>query len=407
MRTAQRVLVTTTRMPFAVEEVRRLGRAGHVVHAADTYRAAPGSHSQSVASRHIVPSPRYETGAFLARIAEIVATHRVDLVLPMFEEALYLARWPEYLGGAAAVFAPTFDVLVRLHDKVRFLDLARELRVDVPRSVVVSDSADLKRAIDESEQYFARPAYSRGGVFLLTNAGPLAGAVPLSKCRPTPQNPWVVQEFVDGLDLCTFSVARRGRIVAHSTYVHPKTIEHAGGIVFESVEDPRTLHVAQRFVEATGYEGQVSFDFRDTRRGLVAIECNPRPSAGVTIMPPRMFIDAIFGPISRAPRVAPAGARRHITSALLRGMVLDWREIRSTLEELRSGTRDVYAVKGDRWPGLYQYQILSRLLRYRWRRRGHDRTRSDLIDSQFDDVAWDGEVPEAAEPAITSLPLGR
>lgn len=392
-------------MPFAVEEIRRLGRAGHIVHAADTYDAAPGSHSSEVFERHVTPAPRYDTAEFLLAIQEIVRTRQIDLVLPMFEEALYLRRWPERLGDDVKIFAPSFDVLLRLHDKVRFLQLAEEVGVAVPSSVVVTDREQLAATIEDMPHYFARPAYSRGGVFLLTNTGPLAGVVPLSSARPTRENPWIVQEFVEGRDICTFSVAREGRIAAHSTYVHPKTIEHAGGIVFESIEDPRTLDAAQRFVEATGYDGQISLDFRDTPAGLVAIECNPRPTAGVTIMPAPMFVDALFGPVPAAPQVAPAGARRHIASALLREMVLDWSEIPSDLEELQSDTDDVYSVKGDRWPGFYQYMVLSRLWAYRQRRRGEERTRSDFIDAQFDDISWDGDTPSA--PSFAERPPAR
>ena len=60
-----KILCTTSRMPFAVDEIRKLGERGHEVYAADTFRAAPGSHSKEVADRVLVPAPKQETLAFV------------------------------------------------------------------------------------------------------------------------------------------------------------------------------------------------------------------------------------------------------------------------------------------------------------------------------------------------------
>lgn len=400
-----RILVTTSRMPHAVDEIRKLGRRGHKVHAADTFKNAPGNHSRFAHARHITLSPRYETAAFLEQIIQIVSDHEIDVVLPAFEEVFYLQRFARRLASRVNVFAPSFETLAELHDKARFVELARRVGAKVPHSIVARDEAELRQAIDEFPQYFGRPTYSRGGVLLLTNAGPLAGVVPLSRCHPTPSNPWLVQAFVKGVDVCTFSVARRGRVVAHSTYVHPKMIDSAGGIVFESIVDDEVLELVQRFVEATSYHGQVSFDFLRTAQGLFAVECNPRPTAGVTVMPDEMLDTALFGPMPDSPRVAPPGARRHIWSALLRDMVLHWRELPSDLRELVSDSEDVYGPPGDRRPALYQFLSLSHVLRYRRRRAATDRTRSDLVSGYFHDVSWDGD-PPAEYYATASERLG-
>ena len=44
-----RTLMTTSRMPFAVDEIRKLGETGNEVTAVDTFSASPGSHSRYVA----------------------------------------------------------------------------------------------------------------------------------------------------------------------------------------------------------------------------------------------------------------------------------------------------------------------------------------------------------------------
>ena len=53
--------VTSSRLPFALGLIRRLGAAGHEVYAADTCATAPGSHSTYVAESIVTGSPKFDT----------------------------------------------------------------------------------------------------------------------------------------------------------------------------------------------------------------------------------------------------------------------------------------------------------------------------------------------------------
>jgi hypothetical protein len=66
-----KILVTSSRMPFALGMVRELAASGHEVHAADDYALSPGSHSKYLASHHVYPSPSQETEAFIDALEEI------------------------------------------------------------------------------------------------------------------------------------------------------------------------------------------------------------------------------------------------------------------------------------------------------------------------------------------------
>lgn len=386
---ASRVLVTSSRMPFVLDEIRKLGKMGLTVFASDTFASAPGSHSRYVEESLVTPRPRQEPLEFLRAVQEIVRDRGIDVIIPGFEEVFYLARHRDWFD--VELFAPTFETLAMLHDKVRFLEFCRDLGIRVPRTIVVRNRDDLARAAREIGEFMARPAYSRGGLDLFTNTGPLAGSLELSDCEVSPELPWLVQEFLHGVDYCSFSVADGGRISAHSTYVHPKTIDHAGGIVFESVESPESLAIAGQIAEATSYHGHLSFDFMATEEGFFAIECNPRPTAGVTVMPARMFADALLLGAQGPPRVAPAGRRRKISVALIRDMVLNWKEIPSDMAELFSSAEDVYAEPGDLLPALYQLLSYAHVSAYRKHLGTGAHKRSDLMAAYFHDICWDGE----------------
>jgi predicted ATP-grasp superfamily ATP-dependent carboligase len=376
-------------MPFALDEIRKLGRAGHAVYAADTFGTAPGSHSAEVEERFITASPTYDASRFVSQIERIVQEHAIDLLLPGFEEAFHYARHRGALSQLTDVFVSDFDTLVELHDKVRFIELCRRLEVPVPETEVVRSPAELGRTVARMDRFFARPAFSRGGLTLLTNTGPLAGAVELERCNPTDANPWLVQPFVEGEDLCTFSVAHDGKLAAHATYVHPREIDHAGGIVFESVDRPDVLRTVSRIIAATGFTGQLGFDFLDTGEQLFAVECNPRPTAGVVVLEGNQLDLALRDKNPVAPVVAPAGVRRKYSMALIRDMILNWRDAHEDLRHLFSRADDVYADAQDPLPALFQVLSLSHVLTYR-RRAGEAGERSDLLAAYFDDIRYDG-----------------
>lgn len=317
-------------------------------------------------------------------------TRGIDLLVPAFEEAFYLAKHRDRFDPLTHLFTSDFDTLSRLHDKACFMELAGELGLYAPRFLVAESPAELAAATREIGTFMARPVYSRGGLDLYTNTGELAGALALEDCHPTRENPWLVTEFLHGTDFCSMSICHHGRIAAHASYVHPRTFDHAGGIVFESVEVPETLAIAEKIVEATGYHGQISFDFIKTGRGHALIECNPRPTAGVTVMSDEMFVRALFNRPRGRPRVAPAGERRKISLALVRDMLRQWREIPADLAALVRRGRDLYLQWGDLMPGLYQFLSYTHVGTYR-RLWDDEHKRSDLVAAYFFDISWDGE----------------
>lgn len=388
-----------SRMPFALDQIRKFGRLGHEVYSADTFDSAAGSHSKYVREALITPKPRFDPEGYVASLLGFISERQIDVLLPSFEDAFYIARLRNLFGRRVQVFAPSFETLSLLHDKDRFLRWAEDLGLLVPKTVTVTDAAALRNACDDFGEYFARPVFSRGGISLLTNTGPLAGAVKMEECEPTSDAPWIVQGFMRGRDVCGFSVVHHGRVVAHSTYVHPRMIEHSGGITFESIDSPESLEAARKVAEATEYHGQLSLDFMETERGLELVECNPRPTAGVYVMPDRMFVDAVLRPDLDQTQVAPAGARAKIAIALLRNMFLHLEELPEDVVALFTAGRDVYADPYDLAPAFYCL-LASGLVRAYRRDLGLDEwRRTDLAASYFYDVSWDGPHPDRRSPA--------
>ncbi|MFL1599583.1 ATP-grasp domain-containing protein [Gordonia amicalis] len=386
-----RVLVTTSRMPFAVDEIHKLGETGRDVTAADTFAAAPGSHSRG-ARRHLVfPAPTQQTAAFIDAVIDAIGDHDINWLLPMFEEVFYLARHRDRITAAhpaTELFFPDFETLARVHDKVEFTALCRELGLPAAESVTTTNRDELREATQRWPHWFARAAYGRGGLDVLTNTGPLAGESSIDDITPTRDDPWLVQEYLTGVDRCSWSVAHHGEIVLHSCYEHPLAIDDRGGIVFASVDSPESLAAAQSVARELNWHGQISFDYLVTEDGVHhMVECNPRPTAGCTVATAEEFDTALFDPGELV--VVPAGRKKMITAAVLRDALRHPSHLRRDLAAAK-GAGGVYDQPHDHLPLLYSALSLQHILVYR-RELGLDRdTSEELMATQFFDVLWDG-----------------
>jgi predicted ATP-grasp superfamily ATP-dependent carboligase len=391
MATAPRnVLITTSRMPFAVDEIHKLGETGNDVTAADTFAASPGGHSR-YAARHVeVPAPTQQPDEFVAAVAELLEQHSIDWLLPAFEEVFYLAAHRDRLGDRAELFFPELATLQRVHDKVSFAELCRQLDLPVAETITVTSPDELDDALARWPHWFARAAFGRGGLDLVTNTGPLAEQTSAADIHPTPDNPWLVQEFLRGVDRCSWSVVHHGEVVLHSTYEHPLEIDDRGGIVFESVTPPETLEAAQRIAAELGWHGQISFDYLVTEDGTHhMVECNPRPTAGCTVATAEELDTALFSPEMGTTVVVPAGRKKMIAAAVLRDILRHPSRAHDDLEAAK-GAGGVYAQEHDHLPLLYSALSLQHVHQYRKQIGVDRRTHEDLMAAQFFDVQYDG-----------------
>ena len=134
--------------------------------------------------------------------------------------------------------------------------------------MIVSIDAELQRTIGAHGQVLRPRGVLARRRHLLTNTGPLAGALEIDEIHPTPESPWLVQPFVEGETVCTYSTVHEGKVTSHLLYRIPRQWKHATGIGFESIDATESLRLIEPVVAELGYTGQISFDFIITDDGL-------------------------------------------------------------------------------------------------------------------------------------------
>ena len=379
-----KILVTSSRMPYAVGMVRKLAEAGHTVYASDAYELAPGSHSKYLVGHFVTGSPRDATEQFVDDVERIATENEIELIVPSFEEVFYLATQRDRLEKVTHLYAPPFEALARVHDKATFQALTDKLGIRTPKTLVARSDDELHEHIERFPRYFARAAFSRGGVALLTNTGPLAGHVAIDDCHPTPESPWLVQEYVDGPMLCTYTTMHDGRATSHCTYRAPRQWEHSTAIAFESVDGTETLEIASTIAGDLGYTGQMSLDFVEDDGTLYMIECNPRATDGLLLVDANDLSEGLIDG-ERELTMVPPGEEVQLSMAVF-GQMFDegLREMPRSIHDL-ARVRDADKGWHDHMPTLYNFLAFAHHAKLEMKER------TALFVAMAGDISWDGQ----------------
>ncbi|HEY9844056.1 MAG TPA: ATP-grasp domain-containing protein, partial [Candidatus Obscuribacterales bacterium] len=276
--TPVRVLFTGGRSPATLALLRLFAQAGHHCQVAESLQPNLAGASRYCHRNHSIAPPRQQTARFVEDLERIIAAERIELLIPTCEETFYVSRYRRPLEAAGCqVFAAGIDVLTNLHSKYQFNQLLQALKLPAPATELIQDPARLDALLPEWGETVLKPEFSRFASAVLLKAPP---ELIKAKVQPSPQQSWVLQEFLSGPQYCSYSVARNGRLRAHSVYPTRYAMGQGATIYFESVEIPEIEAIVTKLVHGLDYSGQISFDFIHSQGQYYPIECNPRTTTG-------------------------------------------------------------------------------------------------------------------------------
>lgn len=379
----KRALVLGARAPACLEWARALAAAGWRVAAADSLALPLTRASRAVADYHRLPEPARDVTAYGEALAALVRAERFDLVLPTCEEAFFLAHQRGRLPRECLVLVDDFEKLAALHHKGVFARAHAEGEVRAPETHELHDRAALLARVRDPRDWVLKPAFSR----FATHTHVAPSAATLAAIAPTPARPWVAQRRIAGDELCSYSVLRGGRLVAHACYRPRYRVGKGSGMYFEARDAAPVRRFVEVFGARHGYEGQVGFDFVEQPDGQVfVLECNPRATSGIHLLGarPQALVAALLGD-APAPVLAPAGDDRMVAMAMALfgvgryagGPLPFWADFKRT--------PDVIHRAGDPWP---QWLQLVGLAEVAWRAL---QRRLGLLAAATADIEWNGD----------------
>ncbi|MEL7452617.1 MAG: ATP-grasp domain-containing protein [Pseudomonadota bacterium] len=281
------VLLTLGRLPKGLELARCLHRAGCRVVVADPFGSHLSKPSRAVAKSYRVVAPRSDPAGFRRDLLEVIRAEAVDLIIPVSEEVPYVSALEPMLPAGVHLLAPNLTDLMRLHDKLAFVEDVKRAGLNAPETMAVSDPA--ARALTEAVDYVVKPALGCSGTGLRFGARGTA----LTSSDLSAGN--IVQKRVYGRELSSMTFAREG--LTFGTVIY-EGLTRAGtvAICFRRIDDAPGVEAWIRdYVSHTGHTGFIAFDLIVDDAGIAwPIECNPRLTSGLHFMDHDTLADAVL-----------------------------------------------------------------------------------------------------------------
>lgn len=282
-----RVLITDAGSRISLAALRALGRRGYRVDVMGTAHGDAGFHSRFCNARTLHDPPKRDFAAYSRLLVDTAACGRYDVLLCMSDwAALVASRHRDDLSRAVGTVVPSYDTLMATRDKARTLSIAEELDIEVPRTFVLSNVAELPE-VAEAASYPCVIKLRRGaGAEGLQYARNPDELLTRYRSEPTESNAVfdyelpLVQEYVPGKihDVC--ALFDRGQPVATLTQRRVRTWPVGGGrgILNETTDEPELAAKAARLLREIKWHGPAQVEFKmDTRTGRpVLMEVNGR-----------------------------------------------------------------------------------------------------------------------------------
>lgn len=384
------VVLTGGRAPATLELARLFGMAGYRVIVAESARRHLCARSRYVERIYQVPAPREQPDAYVRALCEVMDKERASLLIPTCEEIFYVSKGREQLRSYGEVLAEGIDVLRALHDKWQFGQIARDAGAMVPQTIRAQSPEELREAMREaSGPVVLKPVFSRFSAHVRIVADPRAVAkakLPI----PSVKQPWLVQEYIEGRQLCSYAVAHKGRLALYADYETTHTAGLGASIYFAYRNHQRVREFVTSFVEQHGFSGQIAFDLIESKQGeLYVIECNPRLTSGIHLFRGRKEVTSAFFQRGSDVMVPMEGAKSMLAMAMLTyglGGIRDWSGMLGWGRDFFSA-QDALFRSDDPGPFAAQFGMLADLA---WQ---SIRTGKSMIECSTSDIEWNGETP--------------
>ncbi len=260
------ILITGARSFAALDLSRALAAAGMRVICADSMEKFVSRYSGKVSRFYKTASPAFQFESFVSDLQKIIAKEKIDFIIPTCEEVFYIAKAKEQLP--TVVFAEGFERLEILHNKWKFYQLLCKLGFSTPETILWDGKEN------RDGKWILKPIYSR----FAAKVQVIDGNWP--RWEDNASNPLIVQRYIEGEKLCSYSICHEGRLTAHGVYKVLHSMGIGSAICFQSIRAPDVDDFIRRFVAEIGFTGQIAFDFIRGDK-LYCLECNPRSTSGI------------------------------------------------------------------------------------------------------------------------------
>jgi hypothetical protein len=374
----KRVLLTGARTFITLDLARRFNDAGISVYVAETSHCHLCKFSNAVEKAFSIPSPRFNPDKYISGLADIVEKYNIDLLIPVYEEIIYISKFLDKFPKSCRILCEGFDVISSLHNKWSFYEKQLSYDIPAPTTYLLRSHDDIFD-VGINMPIVLKKVYSRASQNIIR----IKSITDIPKVAfDDKKNPWIAQKWLEGNKYCTYTICNKGKVLSHVTYPVSFAIDNSSCLTFESINHSKILKWVENFVSLEKFSGQIAFDFIEiNEEEIFAIECNPRATSGVHLLTNTQdIVDAFL-------LDKPFCANNNVAKQLFCGMMLyGWRSfsVKQFLKTIFT-TEDIVFCKKDIKPFLFQPLLFINYL-YK-----SIKLRCNFSAMFTHDVDWNGE----------------
>jgi len=266
------ILLTGARAPVTLELCRAFAQQRHRVFIADVLFMPIARWSAFAVQYFTIPPPAQQLPEFEQALSELIVKYQIEHLIPTCEETFYVSKIKDRLP--CRVWTSDFDLMLQLHHKHRFLDLAKGF-FQVPATFSCSEFEDWQLA----KNYVFKPIFSRFASRVIIGQDEAQCLEP----REHPQD-WIAQQRLFGQEICVYSIWRKGQLGGFAAYQPKHRVGKGSSLFFEPFFQQDIFEAVLKFGQHYQFDGQLSFDLMLCTDGMYVLECNPRSISGVHLL---------------------------------------------------------------------------------------------------------------------------
>lgn len=381
------VLVTGGRAPVTLHLSRLLNNANCNVYIADSNQVHVSKFSNSVKKTFWVSKPRQETKKFIDELKHIIIDNNIDLLIPTCEEIFYISMYLSELKELCDVLCDSFEKLKIYHNKYTFIKRLESLNIKTPKTIQVTSNHQLKSVLNEIDyDVVLKPVFSRFSSQVLFIKKDSLKQMPVINISD--DNPWIIQEMIQGTQFCTYTIANKGKILANSTYETKFTAGKGASISFQHDSNQEIYNWVEFFIKQENFNGQIAFDFIITDKNeIYPLECNPRATSGIHLFTNDNHIENALFDQTDKPIIPFENTKYMISSAMILYGLKSVNSISNFKKWLKvyKASKDVFFNFNDIKPFLGQFIVLARYFFQSLK------LKISILEISTYDIEWNGE----------------
>lgn len=382
-----KVMITGARAPIALDWASRIKKhcPDCFIVMTDSLTFPLGRFSKNSDIYVKTSSPKFSPNDYIKELLDAINLYKINLVIPTCEEIFYISKYKESFPKNCLQLFDNFNKLSMLHNKFTFLDSIDESEeIKKPKTFYLNNSQEFLSWCKSNDvnKYIIKPVFSRFGSEFISK---------IDETKIDHRYPIIAQQKLTGMELCSYTIAVFGKVVAHSCYNSKYRAGPGAGIYFDSHQSSVMADFCEKFVKKINYTGQIAFDFFQDQDGKIyPIECNPRGTSGLHLLPRDVNLIGnmlkIPELLSKRPILEKENERSiQVTLAMILFSLKEIRKYKITWLKDFITTPDIYSIIKEKH--LHFFQIISfteiflRSFKY-----GLDLKKASTIDIQ-----WDGD----------------